>query len=343
MILRRSSSLLGVLGTLTIVFLGTILTAGGVGVAQAPRSPSSEHLVLAVVRNDGILLPFAAFKGRKWSVPWPFMDRSGASVDLPVNLASVPRDWWGGEEPAPWQLWTPNAETPRPLTLSSIAMMMVGRTRQVGFRTNQPPVLPAVPPFELPFPKMGVAIAGDARLTPIATVSPLSPAHKAFAARLKADIDKAEEAKIGAIRAASGWPHPFKRDVRATVPVELEAWYVTPIESGDERMSYIEAVKKYPLTPEDKGCGLETFISGWVHHDDQRKTLKTRLNAVVSYCDRRGVSYMLPFGQILVNNRVHWIVQLSGQDHEWYAVVEGTPGRARYVAEYQGGSVPLGR
>ena len=343
MIPRRSSTVLGVLGTLTIVFFVWILAAGGVAVAQSPPPPSSDHLVLAVVRNDGILLPFAAFNGRKWSVPWPVMDRSGGVVELPVNLASVPRDWWGGEEPGPWQLWTPNAETPRPLTLSSVAMMMVGRIRQVGFRTNQPPVLPAVPPFELPFPKMGVALAGDARLTPIATVSPLSPAYKSFSARLKADVDKAEESKIGAIRAASGWPHPFKRDVRATVPAELEAWYVTPIESGDERMSYIEAVKKYPLTPEDKGCGLETFVSGWVHHDDQRKTLKSRLSAVVSYCDRRGVSYMLPFGLIRVNNRVHWIVQLSGQDHEWYAVVEGTPGRARYVAEYQGGSVPLFR
>ena len=74
-----------------------------------------------------------------------------------------------------------------------------------------------------------------------------------------------------------------------------------------------------------------------------QKKVKTKLTAVVTYCDRRGVSYMLPFGQIRLNDRVHWIVQMSGQDHEWYAVVEGTPGRVRYVAEHQAGWVPLDR
>jgi hypothetical protein len=338
MIPRRSFGLLRASGTPTAaVVFGLTLTAGLHAIAQSPSPSASGRLMLAVVRNDGILLPFAAFNGRKWSAPWPTLDRVGPTVDLPVSLASVPRDWWGGEEPGPWQLWTPDADTPRPLTLSSVAMVPVGRTRQIGFRTNQAPVLPAVPPFELPFPKMGLAIAGDVRLTPIVTVSPFSPAHKAFASKLRQAFEKAEEAKIGAIRSADRWTHPFKREIRATVPVELEAWYVTSIGSGEERMSYVEAVKKYPLQAEDRGCGLETFVSGWVHHDERRQKLTPRLNAVVSYCDRRGVSYMLPFGQILVNDRVHWIVQLSGQDHEWYAVVEGTSGRARYVAEYQAG------
>ena len=88
-------------------------------------------------------------------------------------------------------------------------------------------------------------------------------------------FDKAEEKTIGRLRGVSRWTHPFKREVRAKVPIALEAWYVTPLATGDERMSYIEAVKKYPVTPEDKGCGLETFVSGWVHHDEPRQKVKT--------------------------------------------------------------------
>ena len=194
-----------------------------------------------------------------------------------------------------------------------------------------------VPPFELPFPKMGLAIAGGADLTPIVTVSPLSPAFADFAAKLREDAEEAEDKTIAAIRRFDQWSHPVKRDERTKVPLALEAWYITTLAAGDERMSYVEAVKKYPLTPEDKGCGLETFVSGWVHHDEARQKLKTKLTAVVTYCDRRGVTYMLPFGQIRVNDRVHWIVQQSGRTEEWYAVVEGTTGRARYVAEFQGG------
>jgi hypothetical protein len=315
------------------------------GPRTADPASRSDHLVLAVVRNDGILLPFAAFNGRKWSAPWPFLQRNfgPTTIELPVNLASVPREWWGGKEPGAWRLWPRNSETSRPLTLSTPAMMQIGTTRQIGFRTDQPPVPPPVPPFELPFPKIGIAVAGETPLTPISAVSSLSATWKAFAESLRADINKAEDRALGAISASSNWRHPVKRETRATVVPEVEAWYVTPVGTGDQRLSYVEAVKKYPLQPEDDGCGLETFASGWVHHDGQRQKIKASLAAVVTYCDRRGVSYMLPFGQMRVNDRVHWIVQMSGRDHEWYAVVEGTADRAKYVAEFQAGSLPLNR
>ena len=332
-IARRSVTLLCALGTLTALCLRGY---------PAPSASRPDHLMLAVVRTDGVLLPFAAYNGRKWSAPWPTL-YPGASVELPVNFDSVPRDWWGGEAPGPWQLWTPLADKPRSLTLSSPVMVPIGLARQLGFRTNQPPVLPLAPPFELPFPKLGLAVAGEAPLTPIVSVSPLSPVHKDFNARLRQAFEEAEEKTIGTIRGTSRWTHPFKRDVRAQVPFTLEAWYVTPLATGDERMSYVEAAKKYPVKPEDEGCGLETFVSGWAHHDEARQKVKVKLNAVVTYCDRRGVSYMLPFGQIRVNDRVHWVVQMSGRDHEWYAVVEATPGRARFVAEHQAGWLALNR
>lgn len=313
------------------------------GRVSAGGRQQTDHLVLAVVRNDGILLPFAAFNGRKWSAPWPVLQWNGPTIDLPINLASVPRDWWGGKEPGAWRLWPRNSETSRPLTLSTPAMIRIGLTRQIGFRTDQPPVPPPVPPFELPFPKIGIAVAGDTAVTPITSVSLFSPTWKTFAGALLADINKAEDRQLAAI-GSSNWRHPVKREVRAEVPPELEAWYLTTIGPGDQRLSYVEAVKKYPLQPEDEGCGLETFVSGWVHHDGaQRQNPKATLRAVVTYCDRRGVSYMLPFGQVRVNDRDYWIVQMSGRDHEWYAVVEAAADRVKYVAEFQAGALPLPR
>jgi hypothetical protein len=49
---------------------------------------------------------------------------------------------------------------------------------------------------------------------------------------------------------------------------------------------------------------------------------------------------MLPFGQVEVRDRIHWIYQMSGRDHEWFVVAELTPTRTRVVTEYFAGGVP---
>jgi hypothetical protein len=306
-----------------------------------PSDTSGGRLVVAVVRNDALLLPFAAFDGRRWSTPWPGQIGGPGTPDLPANLASVPAKWWGGEDPGPWNLWPRGVEAATRIALQSPVMMRVGSSRQLGFRTDQRPVLPPVPPFELPFPKVGVAIAGDAKLEPIASVSPLVPQWRTFTTSLRQEIDKAEERSIRALRGAARWNHPFKPEARAKVQPELEAWYVGRLAGSSINLSYVEVVKKYPLLPADEGCGLETFVSGWVHHDNGQQNPRAKLKAVITYCDRRSVSYMLPFGQLQLAGRMHWIVQMSGRDHEWYAVIECRPDEVKYVAEYQAGRLPL--
>jgi hypothetical protein len=306
-----------------------------------PSNTSSGHLVFAVVRNDGLLLPFAAFDGRKWSTPWPDEIVGPGAPDLPVSPASVPAKWWGGEEPGPWNLWPRGEGSAARIALQSPVMMRVGTNRRLGFRTDRPPVLPPVPPFELPFPKIGVAIAGDAQLEPISSVSAVAPLWKTFTDSLRGEIDKAEERSIRTLRGGARWDHPFKPEARRKVRAELEAWYIARLADSSVNLSYVEIVKKYPLLPADEGCGLETFVSGWVHHEDGQQNLRARLKAVITYCDRRSVSYMLPFGQLRLAGRTHWIVQMSGRDHEWYAVIEGRLEEVKYVAEYQAGRLPL--
>jgi hypothetical protein len=329
--------------------LAAVLSAGATSfqlpaTSQArPAGSTAPRFVAGMLRNDGVLLPFAAYDGRKWSTPWRGGVDSGVSSVLPASVEAIPDDWWGGEAPASWKVWPSTGEPPRAFKLVSPAMVRVGITRQLGLRTDHPPVLPPVPPFELPFPKVGLAIGGDVDLKPITVVSTLSPASREFTALLRKDLEDAEERTLGRLRANTGWKPPFARAARSAVEPQLEAWYVTVTPEGG-RMSYVEAVKKYPLVPEDKGCGLESFISGWVHQVDQKTAKaakpKTNFKAVVSYCDRRGVSYMLPFGSVMLRDKMHWIFQMSGQDHEWYVVVEGSADRARYVAEYQAGSTP---
>jgi hypothetical protein len=320
--------------------LAVSLTAGVFGFQ---RPGADGPLTLGVLREDGILLPFAAFDGRRWSTPWPgaIGGRGGGPRELPATLDAVPSGWWGRRVPSQWRLWPRDGQAASPLRLLGPAMTLVGEARRLGLRTDyRSPAAPLVPPFELPYPKAGLAVGGDATVEPIASVSRHVREFQQLGERLRQAIDQAEKRAIDLIAGRTGWRHPFDAKARALAVPEIEAWYTSALAQPDAAASYIEAVKKYPELPEDRGCGLESVITGWVHQSSRDQRLRPELTAVISYCDRARASYMLPLGKLRLADRTYWVYQMSGQDHEWYAVAELTPGRARLQAEYFAGSAP---
>jgi hypothetical protein len=297
------------------------------------HAQSADRLLLGVMRRDGIIVPFAFFDG-DWSAPWP---AGIQTLDLPITLAAVPKRWWGGEAPTSRAFWPTGTSEPVSVTPLAPAVIMAGRQRRLGLRTGVTSTQPLPNPYELPFPKEGLVVTGGAKVEPIPTVSNRTALWKGLTAVLERDILSAEQKTIAKLRSDSGWVHPFSRAQREAVSAELESWYSSTLEQPGFTLSYIEAVKKYPPQPQDDGCGLETFISGWVHGNARTEQPRSDLVAKITYCDREGVSYMLPLGLLRLKNRTHWVFQTSSWESEWYAVVEAAPGRARYVVEYQGG------
>ena len=307
-----------------------------VSVMVALQAQSSPRLLLGVMRSDGVIVPFAFFDG-DWSVPWP---TGIQNLELPVTLDAVPKKWWGGYVPASWTFWPIGMSEPVRVMPMAPAVIMAGRERRLGLRTAVTSNDPLPTPFELPFPKEGLAVAGDAKVEPITIVSNRSAAGKELVAGLQGDILAVEQKAIDRLRSNTSWTHPLSREQRQSVMAELESWYTSTLEQPGFGLSYIEAVKKYPTQPEDEGCGLETFISGWVHTNTRGGRPRSDLVAKITYCDREGVSYMLPLGLLRAKSRTHWVFQTSSWESEWYAVVEATPGHVRYVAEYYGGGRP---
>jgi hypothetical protein len=312
--------------------------------AAMPQTPSgrseaarSQQINLGVLRADGILVPFAAFDGGDWKTSWP-ADISGREV--PVTLTSVPGEWWAGAEPEQWKLFSGDDKPIATFKAITPAMIMIGQQRRLGLRTDRSPEPPTPPPFVLPFPKSGLAVSGDVEVKSIPSVSRSGPGPGQLVQSIRRELNEAEERTVNGIRTNTSWKHPFDKTARVRVEPQIEAWYSTALPEPGVFVSYIEAVKKYPPQPKDDGCGLETFITGWVHQDEKQTRPRTALKAAVMYCDRDTASYMLPLGQLQVRNRVHWIFQMSGRDHEWYAAAEVTRTRIRVVAEYFAGGLP---
>ena len=308
------------------------------GAAQAQRAereaeaPSPDKGVLAVLRRDGIIFPFAAFRGNVWSAPWPGGLRD---VELPINLVSIPERWWGGWRPESWRAWMLDG-TNREIRTLEPAQFRVHCAMRLGVRTDYRPA-DAVPvlPAE-PFPKDGLVATAGVRVEPIEIVKPASPQWAALAVELLEHFDRVEDSEVSAVAAGTRWRHPFPRESRRQLPVRIESWDRTRVQ--DTVISFIEAVRSFPPGPEDDGCGLETVFSGWIYHQNGRLAKRADLGARLTYCDRVNATYMLPFGRIQVKDRVYWVAQYSGHESEWYGVTRLAGDRATPVADYFAGS-----
>jgi hypothetical protein len=300
----------------------------------APEKPAFS---LGVLRRDGVLLPFAAFNGHDWSIPWPESD----AVQLPISLDDVPKKWWGPVSPgAPWTALMTEDGTTRPLKIVKPQQVRVFCDGRLGLLTDYKgePADSRAPSM----PKDGLAVASEPDplpLQPIVEVSLLSPEAKNLVTSLTPEFNTQEK---DAAQQFSNWGHPFAPEKRAALPIELEALYrfseKTPAR-GQWLVGFVEAVRRFPARPEDNGCGLITFVHGWVIQLPDGKAA-FHLRATITYCDREGVAFMLPLGHLSVAGENYWVYQMSSWRDEAYTVARMRPDEVRPVVSFFGGGCP---
>lgn len=316
---------------------------GTAALAAQQGSGRGGQFTLGVLRRDGFLLPFASFDGRSWQVTWPGTD---ISVPLPISLSDVPPRWWGAAGTgAPWHAWFPDAPA-RPLKLEKPIQVPVFCGAYLAVGTDYRGQAPTE--REPTVAKDALAIAGDVKPLPIARLSLYA---EDTARMIKAITARFNEEEAIAASQFSEWRHPWGARTRAQVPIELEAFYRATEETprGRFRTSYIEAIRKFTARDEDQGCGLITFVRGWVTEVPGKEPL-LNLGAKVTYCDRAEVSFLQPFGRILVEQRggrgraagpdVYWVYQVSSWRDEFYTVARVSPEGVRPVLAVAGGGCP---
>jgi hypothetical protein len=316
-----------------IVLLAVSATTALFAPLSAQEPGRDDKGALAVLRRDGVLLPFASFERDFWEITWPLSFRD---IKLPGTLEQIPEKWWGKGSPKRWRAYTVSG------TAIDISLRAVGAYRpfcvdRLGLATTYKSSVPLPLKPVFPYPKDGVAVSGNIPVEPIESVNPASPEAPALLAQLAKHFDQAEGRTILQVRSNTGWKHRFDDEERKAIPIRLESWYRSPSSEPGWTVSYIEASRAYPPGPEDKGCGLETFVSGWMHHNRGELGKATVLSAKLTYCDRVGVVYMLPFGRIRPRTRDYWSFQLSGWEAEWYDVAEVGREKVRHVIEMNAG------
>ena len=305
--------------------------------------PSNTKFSVAVLRRDGILVPFAAFNGRAWSVPWP-----GQPAIMPISLSDIPKPWWGDAGPAaPWTAWLADEEK-RPLKLLKPVHVPIFCGARLAIATDYRGA--ALEEHAPTVPKDGIATAGDVEIEPIVQIS----VHAPDAVKMVGTItEKFNVEEALAARNFSNWTHPFGNFARARFAIELESFYraTEKTATGEFRTSYVEAVRRYPSLAGDEGCGLVTFARAWVTEVAGKEPI-VNLGVRITYCDRAEVSFLQPFGRVRLDTdgggragrgpspQVFWIYQLSSWRDEFYSVVSVTPAGMKPVVVVPGGECP---
>jgi hypothetical protein len=301
--------------------------------AAGARGAERQKFTLAALRRDGVIIPFASFDGRNWGLHWP---ESDLGVALPISRADIPKGWWGPQGPdAPWTAWLPGGET-RPLTLGQPVHAKV-------FCSGHPAVATdyrggPLDPREPTVPKDGLAIAGDVKIQEIINISIHAPEAKRVIDLITDEFNKQEAL---ATQRFINWSHPFWAEERKQYDIDLEAFYRSSESTsrGKWKTTYVEAIRRFPPRAMDRDCGLITFARGWIIEQEGKPPV-INIGARVTYCDRAEVSFMLPFGRLMIDNEVYWVYQMSSWRDELYSVARIRPDGARSVVAVAGGGCP---
>ena len=137
------------------------------GVAYRPVGAAAmrrRNLLLYGV--GGIIIPFAAFDGKRWRNAWP---PPALELTIPIDLRGIPSRWWGPTPPLDqWEAWT--SGPPHQLRVTQPDWIEAHCLRQIGLRTDYRPAEPAPPRTTQPYPKDGLAVSPPQSVEPIAIV-----------------------------------------------------------------------------------------------------------------------------------------------------------------------------
>jgi hypothetical protein len=313
-----------------------VALAAAVPIAAAAPKPGA--FTLAVLRHDGRMTPFASFDGRNWAAPWPV--RILPETVLPIAIGDVPAKWWGATGPAAtWRALVPD-EQPRPLKLLDPEVVPVFCSHQLQIRTDYPGA--PLDPREKTAPKDGLAVAGDVTIHPL----PATSIHTVDASQyVSAITDEFNREETLATQRFYNWKHPYSEEQRKTFPIALEALYrhTETTARGTWTTAYVEAVRKFPERPQDRGCGLITFVRGWVIDRPGQAKPTVNIGARVTYCDRANVTFMLPFGEVVADGEAYWIYQMSSWTDELYSVTRVRPDGIKPTVVIEGGFCNLAK
>jgi hypothetical protein len=300
---------------------------------QAPKSGGG--FTLGVLRRDGIIIPFAAWDGSRWVNRWP---APGRREDIPITVAGSPKSWWLNDRPVSyWTAWPLRGDSlvvrvKNPINLTAECQPQIGL--QTDYRSVEAPAAARMQPY----PKDGLATAGDILVEPVAILDAKSAEWSTISADVAARITEAETKLLATGRTTA----PFSEAERGKRPFTLEVLFRSAGPRPNTTLLYFEGIKRYGRTAEAIRPSVIapeplTYAVGWVVIDPQAPP---RIRLMVTFSDtrREGLLYTMGLGSFRVGGALYWAVQRSGWGFEQFDIVEIAEPEVKAAFSTAGGS-----
>lgn len=228
-------------------------------------SLSSENLSwFAIVRSDGLLIPFAQFDGSSWKTCWP---EAGSETALELRtLSDIPSSWLGRLKSFPlrWKLSSIhlNVSPLRPLR----PIKAISYSQSIwGVTTDYSPVVKIE--SEWPYPKAGLAFSGTIEVPLPMSVDPDGEGAKPLTAFIRETFLIQEErlvrknpaeAEYGEV---TGENIPIDLELRIKNPVAIHA-----LTKVGECSYYFECSRVYPSRGHPT-WPYKLAMNGWIDGD----------------------------------------------------------------------------
>jgi len=268
--------------------------AGATALARQAVPPRpADRVLVALVRSEGVLVPFVEYADGRWN-------NAGAAAG--TSQAAVPAVWFvrGGAAPREWSVVLANGAR-RAAQANSATLVQSHCSPQWGLLSDigDQPL-----PLNTLRRQVGAAISGPATLDGFETLDRAAPDVARLSAAVLRTFDRDEDAAL-ARWTASGKGKLQPVIERHSIPFAIEAAYRSRITVSGQRLAYLRVSRTHresasPSSP----CTHVSVLDAWIFEDDQgRPTIATTSRFVLTDCARRDVRTSVPFGIVRIDGR----------------------------------------
>ncbi|MGH9749721.1 MAG: hypothetical protein ACRD5D_06870 [Candidatus Polarisedimenticolia bacterium] len=286
--------------------LFAVILALPAGVAE-PGARSGGPVV-AIVRDDGVILPFARYADGEWTTPWP----SPAAGSMSAERGDPVKRWLMAEGRLleEWRVHTgPKAGKTRIKGVTEVANHCV---TSGGLATD----LPAARRSRGLHRNLGIAVSDGLDAQPLNEIKHHADETRALAGFLQKAFAESDRAALEA-RPKTAAGNPAAADFGS---FEVRTLRRSNEAVGRGHLYFVSAVRPHgPMTAAD-ACPYESLFQGWFTRSGRGEPEWIDRKVEIGDCDGKATSLLTPLGLLEADGDDYVVVEEQGYESETYAI-----------------------